>query len=364
MNLIKKSKKPRTPKLQRLNAVKNFDYVVSPDSSSSPEPSNHARSLDLISAPSISCNSDFSSVTSFRIHGSGKEELELLCRSLGLSGTDEFGISVEAWEAARRSRSIDDASSHDEPPSAVCSTSNQDEPRVLSGELGFREGSDKVGEDRASVLNVGETFIHSNLSNKNNTAERGIKGVRPPQLTTSRLRASFESKGEIVGPVQEDCHSCKEDASRESEDASGGDNCANIRSIFPLARPPCMSLPKYDHNRTDSIWDLVLSFGPEERKHEEHNGFYDSKTRRIQSINLDEEDDEEIDGFRSGETTEGFTGTSSLSTTNDDETSSTNTEAMFVISPNGRFKRKIRSWIRGVMLGHGSFGVVYEGISE
>ncbi|WOL01046.1 hypothetical protein Cni_G09759 [Canna indica] len=42
---------------------------------------------------------------------------------------------------------------------------------------------------------------------------------------------------------------------------------------------------------------------------------------------------------------------------------STTTET-FIISPNGRFKRKIRSWMRGVHVGSGSFGMVYEGISE
>lgn len=346
--------------------MKNFDYVISPDSSfSSSHSSRDARSIDLTSAPSTSSNSDLSSITSFRIHGSGRDEIESLCRSLGLSGTDDFGISAEAWEAARLRRSIGSASSHDKPPSAICSTSSQYEPRVFSGDLGFREGSGLVGEDRASVFNDVETIVNSNFSIKISSGEKGIKGVRPPQLTTSRLRISFDREGELVGPVKEECHSCKEDASRVSEDASGGDNCANQRSIFPLAPPPCMSLPKYDQKRTDSVWDLVLSFGPEGRKGEEHNGFYgDTRTRRIQPIDLDEKDDEEIDGFRSGEMTDGFTGTSSLSTTNDDETSSTNTEVMFVVSPNGRFKKNIRSWMRGVLLGHGSFGVVYEGISE
>jgi mitogen-activated protein kinase kinase kinase 1 len=72
----------------------------------------------------------------------------------------------------------------------------------------------------------------------------------------------------------------------------------------------------------------------------------------------------ELKELRIGETFEGFTGTSSLSTTNDDDASSTTTEAMFIISPNGKFKRKIKSWMRGALLGSGSFGMVYEGISE
>jgi len=71
-----------------------------------------------------------------------------------------------------------------------------------------------------------------------------------------------------------------------------------------------------------------------------------------------------LDDLGLEESSEGFTGTSSLSTTNDDETSSTTTESMFYISPNGRFRRRIRSWSRGVFLGSGSFGTVYEGINE
>lgn len=369
MNLIKKSVKPRTPKLQRLNATKHFDYVISPDSSfSSLQSSPHARSLDLTSAPSTTTtsNSDFSSITSFRIHGSGKDEIELLCRSLGLSGTDDFGISAEAWEAARRNRSFGNVSFHDESPLVVCSTSNQDEPRVFSVDLGFREGSDQDGEDRARVSNDDETIVNSDFSIKNNSGERGIKGVRPPQLTTSRLCPSFESKGEEPGgPLKEGYHLSKKVTSKVSEDATADNNRANDRSIFPLTPPPCMSLPKLNHNRGDSIWDLVLSFGPERRKDEELNCFCGSnKTGRIRPIDLDEEDEEGIDDFKSGEMTEGCTGTSSLSTTNDDETSSTNTEAMLVVSPNGRFSRKIKSWMRGILLGHGSFGMVYEGISE
>ncbi|WVZ79684.1 hypothetical protein U9M48_027237 [Paspalum notatum var. saurae] len=53
--------------------------------------------------------------------------------------------------------------------------------------------------------------------------------------------------------------------------------------------------------------------------------------------------------------------TSSLLPKNDSETSSTSTEPLFYISPN---RRKIQSWNRGVLLGTGSFGTVYEGISD
>ncbi|KAG0514816.1 hypothetical protein BDA96_10G225900 [Sorghum bicolor] len=47
------------------------------------------------------------------------------------------------------------------------------------------------------------------------------------------------------------------------------------------------------------------------------------------------------------------------------DTSSTTTEFMFYTSPNGRSSRKkIRSWTRGALLGSGSFGMVYEAITD
>ena len=48
----------------------------------------------------------------------------------------------------------------------------------------------------------------------------------------------------------------------------------------------------------------------------------------------------------------------------EEDDASTTTESRIFISPNGRIRRKIRSWNRGVLLGSGSFGTVYEGISE
>ncbi|KAL0909010.1 hypothetical protein M5K25_023531 [Dendrobium thyrsiflorum] len=50
------------------------------------------------------------------------------------------------------------------------------------------------------------------------------------------------------------------------------------------------------------------------------------------------------------------------SSTSIDDSSTSTTE--FVISQNRRFKKKNRSWIRGSRLGSGSFGTVYEGISD
>ncbi|ONM08291.1 Mitogen-activated protein kinase kinase kinase 1 [Zea mays] len=121
---------------------------------------------------------------------------------------------------------------------------------------------------------------------------------------------------------------------------------------------------------TGSAWDIVQSFAPRDQGSELGlGGSVDSRCNSDKEEENDVEDGDaavegELKELRIGETFEGFTGTSSLSTTNDDDASSTTTEAMFIISPNGKFKRNIKSWMRGALLGSGSFGMVYEGISD
>ncbi|KAG0448697.1 hypothetical protein HPP92_027707 [Vanilla planifolia] len=175
------------------------------------------------------------------------------------------------------------------------------------------------------------------------TADGGIKGSRPPVLTTFPAAVSVLS----LPPGR-----------------SG------------LAPPPCIKPAVLD--RTSSTWDILRSFAPQDDLDE-------ADKRRSFHLNLNEVDEgkEKVgsgedrkveagpssfsDGLRgmrtiSGDTSEDCTG--SFSTSNDDDSSSTTTETMFVISPNGRLKGAIESWMRGQLLGSGSFGTVYEGISD
>lgn len=81
----------------------------------------------------------------------------------------------------------------------------------------------------------------------------------------------------------------------------------------------------------------------------------------------EEEEEEAVAVLLSGEF---FTCWSSLSESTDDETTRrTTTESMFYIPTNGsndvgRRRRKVRSWSRGSFLGRGSFGMVFEGITN
>lgn len=139
-----------------------------------------------------------------------------------------------------------------------------------------------------------------------------------------------------------------------------GGGCGGIKGNRPpvLAPPPSMSLPVLD--RYCSTWELVRSFAPD--------SVYPSTVREEEEEveEVVDEDEAEEEGGRSGRLgeTSVMVGSCSFTTSNDDDASSTTTEPMFVISPQGRFRRTIRSWEKGNLLGSGSFGTVYEGISE
>ncbi|CAN6281743.1 unnamed protein product [Urochloa humidicola] len=66
------------------------------------------------------------------------------------------------------------------------------------------------------------------------------------------------------------------------------------------------------------------------------------------------------------ETSNWFSALSSFQASNDGDASSTTNEGTLIISPNanGEFKPKITSWMRGALLGSGSFATVFEAITR
>ncbi|KAK8951993.1 Mitogen-activated protein kinase kinase kinase 1 [Platanthera zijinensis] len=301
----------RRPKLDRRNASKKIDYEVSWGSSSwHASPALVADSLDL--SPGA-----YSDQTSFRIGGSIEGEVDLLCRSLGLSGPDDFAIPAAAWEASLKVRSscdlvlrspfvISDSSSLTPAHSSISS----DRPSVIKAELPRAE----ISKSSASGIGGGDV---------------GIKGNRPPVLVTTP-----ETVSALSPPPG--------------------------RSV--LAPPPFRKLPVLD--RTSSAWDLVRSFAPPDENGEGHvaTSFHSDKEKEKVRVGGGDvrgvlEETEAISG-------EMEDSTASFCTSNDDESSTTTTtESMFIISPIARIKITIGSWLRGQILGSGSFGTVYEGIS-
>ena len=102
------------PKLDRRNALKNVEYDTLSTTSSSLHPS---ASFHITASVADNNNNDLSSIggqlsrsldlppffhnqKGFRIKGTDGE-FDLICRSLGLSGIDNFSIPITDWEAHR-----------------------------------------------------------------------------------------------------------------------------------------------------------------------------------------------------------------------------------------------------------------------
>ncbi|XP_023879925.1 mitogen-activated protein kinase kinase kinase 1 [Quercus suber] len=166
----KKQKRNSRPKLDRRNALKNVEY----DATSS---SLHSSSSFHVAAAADDDNDDLSSrggqrsrsldlppvfhnQKSFRIKGTDGE-FDLICRSLGLSGIDDFSIPTADWEAHR---SNSDLATRLRNNNLVSSTSAPTPSRFKPAQ------PVKLDEVRVRVDSV--------------TAgpSQGIKGARPPVL--------------------------------------------------------------------------------------------------------------------------------------------------------------------------------------
>ncbi|KAE8685714.1 Mitogen-activated protein kinase kinase kinase 1 [Hibiscus syriacus] len=312
---LKKSRR-RKPRLERTNAAKDIDY----------DASSFYSSIEDSSSPLITRSLDLYDKTSFRIEGTDGE-FELICRSLGLNGPDDFSIPTAAWEA-RKIRSSSDLL----PRSRLnrLHSPKEDTAQVKDGaevtvaELSDRFSATELTWNDSSELKLRESCVSYKI------------GV--DDTTTTEMKSNTSCVSCVVG--------------------GGGNN--RIKGGRPpfLKPPPGMKLKVFDNGC--SSWDLFKDFGPDDDR-----GY-------VVLDNLLSSDDEEYGRKEGGEEenlmrigeTAVLSESCSFTTSNDDDSSSTTTEPMSNISPNGRFKRTITYWQKGDLLGRGSFGSVYEGISD
>ncbi|PRQ21594.1 putative mitogen-activated protein kinase kinase kinase STE-STE11 family [Rosa chinensis] len=308
-------KVPRLPKLERRNAVKHIDYDAS-SSSSSRDNSTHAQQLHTRSL-------DLSDRTSFRVEGNDGE-FERICAELGFSGPDDFAIPEAAWE----SRKIRSTNSDVLPLSKLYP---MDSPRP--------DPKDESEHEDDAVKEL-------------------LNRVRDSVIVT--VPESTRTDSESAGPSG--C--CT--ASTSSCSVSVGIKGARPPVLRP---PPSMArVPVIDNGC--STWDLLRDFAPEEERDM-------VRSRFVPSSSDEEDEEEELEEELEGEDvvadeireTVANSGGCSFTTSNDDDSSSTTTDPSN-ISPNGRFspngkpKLIVTSWEKGDLLGSGSFGSVYEGISD
>lgn len=292
-NAMDSEKIRRKPKLERRNAHKYFEYDAgSSFSSVEVEDSSgllYTRSMELYDR------------TSFRVEGV-EGELDRICKSLGLSGPEDFAIPAATWEAMKV-RSSSDILPRLKLDELVLQ--EKEEPKVIVAEE--VELSEKC-EERDNVRVSGDEAAENS---------GGINGVRPPVLKP----------------------------------------------------PPGTRVSIVDN--TCSTWDLLRDLAPQREevsfegvREVEEKG--DEEVGRV-SLKREEEQDAVDDAARIAEIVAGLSESCSFTTSNEDDSSSTTTEPRSNnVSPNWRIKRTITpgGWEKGEFLGGGSFGSVYEGISQ
>ncbi|URE47307.1 hypothetical protein MUK42_13882 [Musa troglodytarum] len=298
-------------RLGRSNAIKNVHY----------EPATAAAAAAGAEAPRLSTHFDphlpaaaYSTITSFRM-GGVDGEVDLICRSLGLSGPEDFAIPTSVWEEARRGRSSSDRLLF--PPSR--DSFSRSPPTLLAASNSF----DAI-DDRRTLVVDDEAGDSKRLPIG---TRRGGEGIR---RGFKRLEITLPNK----------------------------------ISRLTLNPPPPISLPHVDDGT--STWDIVRSFASgeeEERPAPEHDDGNDAATSTYSERRPfgSEEDGLSDDGeklrVRSGDTDKELTGSTSASA------SDSSAVAVITVSPNAILRRSIKSWTRGGRLGKGSFGTVYEAIS-
>ncbi|XP_027164028.1 mitogen-activated protein kinase kinase kinase 1-like [Coffea eugenioides] len=302
-------------KLDRRNAIKNIDYDASdsPSTSSSfDESSTHrGRYLDP---------RQLSERTSFRIEGI-EGEFDLICRSLGLSGPDDFSIPVAAWEASK-----------------VSSPSAQIRSSRFRGNFG---DNDQLAESFSATV-----------------------GLRD-QLKCDSDCAELAKIDAIVGKTSK-----KDDYGDgkllylkvAGRDGCGDDNLYNevIRGLRPpkLAPPPVVSSRTVDN--TSSTWDLFRAFGPPDDR-----GLNGSKQSKVENGVADQNYAQELESMSNQAiVSESCSDSSNDENDTDDNSLNLMAESVYCVSPSATYRRSINSWQKGEFLGSGSFGTVYEGYTD
>ncbi|KAG8378325.1 hypothetical protein BUALT_Bualt08G0125700 [Buddleja alternifolia] len=346
------SRRSAKPRLERRNAMKDINYEFSPTSASSSslslsssEESLRTRSLDL-----------YGGKTSFRIDGIDGE-IEILCKTLGFSGIEDFEIPAEEYEAMKVRSSSAPVVFSQEIESLVDRKIEVDYGNVVVGSRGV-DVSNRNLEDNDMYVGIsgGSNYVGSKVceSSEFGDVDRSRLNVIGSRLGDNMRVSDVNLSDSVSG--------------RSNEYRGNG-----IKGVRPpvLAPPPLMSLPVID--KECSTWDMCRAFAPDSDM---------SGSRYGEGFYLDEDKDLEWDkegGLKRIETEEeenrrrvmsreeNFVHSGSCSFTtnsNDDDSSSTTTELMSSMSPNRRSKRVILEWQKGELLGRGSFGSVYEAIAE
>ncbi|XP_073276046.1 mitogen-activated protein kinase kinase kinase 1-like [Primulina huaijiensis] len=319
-------------RLARCNASKNFNYEFSPSSSSSSssysvEESIRTRTRDLLGDEK-----------SLRVDGN-YGDIDVLCKTLGFSGIDDFAIPSEEYKAMKM------RTAYAPVVFSQIFEVNYDNYAELYGGVsgtGVVDVSDQQGG--GSQVCFGFSGRDNGVMSKKFEESRDFCDV-----DGSRVHVFDNDDCAMLGAntSASDLISC--DNSRGRFDRFRGNGIKGVRP--PVLAPPS-SVSRVFTMDTDAIVSRVeTGFSPEEYGEEEDGPKRDEEVRMRRVMVVE-------DNCVLSESC------SFTTFSNDDDTSSTTTEPTSSISPDGALRRTIMGWQKGELLGSGSFGSVYEGIAD
>ncbi|CAE6127680.1 unnamed protein product [Arabidopsis arenosa] len=384
-------------RLDRRDALRNINYDAGEDSSS------------LLMTRSL----DFPNRTSFRVGGIDEGEIDRIYRYFDVSGPEDFAISSDAWEAGKERSSSDvvnrlkslDIDCHEVQsqglseagPSGVVVASNL----TLSESNKIENLSsltDKEVVDGGTVENNGgieqkpPILVKSRgylVPNDVVAVGGGIKGVRPPVLNLTLAdkevvdvgmvenKSDIERKPTIL--VKSKGYLVPNDAvvvgggikvippvlnlpqeNKEVVDGGTVENRSGIKGVGPsvLKPPPVMKLPPVD--LPGSSWDFLTDFAPDNETVRRPSSSSSSEN----GCDEEEAGDEKVETEETGDMfiqVDDTTDEACSFTTNECDSSSSVSNTSPIYVSGGSINT---SWQKGQLLRRGSFGSVYEAISE
>ncbi|CAN8308002.1 unnamed protein product [Cochlearia groenlandica] len=321
----------KTPirKLDRRDAAKHINYDAASSSYSS-SADDLSLSTSSSSSPLMTRSLDFVDRNSFRIFGGGDGEMDRIFKSIGVSGPDDLAISSDTWEAYKKRSSSD-----------VINRFNSFE---LDSHKFRVEDRSEEGPSELMSSEVSEIGSFGRLADKVVVVEnkRGLE--RAPTILVKSRGYLVPNPSDVV-PV-----------AVPVVNGGGGNGIKGLRPPV-LKPPPSMKRPSADVVQGSS-WDFLEHFAPKSESIKRPSSSSDDDEN-----GCDEEDDAVEEKVGTEETVPKLMDTADEAcsfTTNDGDSSSTVSNTSPIYSSGGAV---ITSWQKGQLLGRGSFGSVFEGIS-
>ncbi|KVH93462.1 Protein kinase, ATP binding site-containing protein [Cynara cardunculus var. scolymus] len=327
----------RQKRLERRNATKNVDYDASISSFDGGSP-HTTRLLDI---------SLLSHRTSYRLQGINGE-FDLICRSIGLSGPEDFAIpaaevsSPTSCHYLHRFR-FRDPSQNETQGSLESGLSEIFGSRIrINDDKAERrtECSRLLEADEARVL--GRDTVVKRADDVNGCGINKVKHIVESSESTNYVCLANVEKSTVLD----------DDSLSRARENCYVEGQSGIKGI----RPPLQLVA----DNLSLSWELIRGFATEDDENSALDG----------PVGASNEDthiavDERIVIVKEEEPSERITlRNDAILSPCSSNTSSSATELEYSVSPKGPLKNNTRNWQKGDFLGRGSYGTVYEGYNE